>query len=193
MPRPRRRPPHPPAQAQLAPQRRAPLRARLMRASRLPGKRGWTPATCSRACSKERHERLEEAASEARAGRSARRAVLDKVETITAYAQEMSEFLATSELTESKAFIRSFIKEIAVAPGAATIRYTIPMPEDSPLRGGDAEEVALGSPRYCLPSSLVGLKGLNCELFGGPSQYEADRRTLPSSRRLLLLIPARPK
>ena len=28
----------------------------------------------------------------------------------------------------------------------ATIRYTIPMPEDSPLRGGDAEEVALGSP-----------------------------------------------
>ncbi len=37
------------------------------------------------------------------------------------------------------------MKEIAVAHGAATIRYTIPMPEDSPLRGGDAEEVALGS------------------------------------------------
>ena len=58
----------------------------------------------------------------------------------------MREFLGTSELTESKAFINSFVKEIAVAPGAATIRYTIPMPEDSPLRGGDAEEVALGSP-----------------------------------------------
>ena len=95
---------------------------------------------------KERRERLEGAASEARAGLSARRIVLDKVETITAYAQEMSEFLATSELTESKAFIRSFVKEIAVAPGAATIRYTIPMPEDSPLRGDDAEEVALGGP-----------------------------------------------
>ena len=95
---------------------------------------------------KERRERLEEAASEARAGLSERRAVLDDVPTITAYAQEMSAFLATSELTESKAFIRSFVKEIAVAPGAATIRYTIPMPEDSPLRGGDAEEVALGSP-----------------------------------------------
>lgn len=38
------------------------------------------------------------------------------------------------------------MKEIAVAPGAATIRYTIPMPEDSPLRGGKAEEVALGGP-----------------------------------------------
>ncbi len=95
---------------------------------------------------KERRERLEEAASEARVGLSERRAVLDDVQTITAYAQEMSEFLATSELTESKAFIRSFVREIAVAPGAATIRYTIPMPEDSPLRGGDAEEVALGSP-----------------------------------------------
>ena len=58
----------------------------------------------------------------------------------------MSEFLATSELTESKAFIRSFVKEIAVAPGTATIRYTIPMPDDSPLRGGEAEEVALGGP-----------------------------------------------
>ena len=95
---------------------------------------------------KERRERLEQAASEARAGLSERRAVLDDVETITAYAQEMSEFLATSELTESKAFIRSFVKEIGGAPGAATIRYTIPMPEDSPLRGGDAEEVALASP-----------------------------------------------
>ena len=95
---------------------------------------------------KERRERLEQAASEARAGLSERRAVLDDVETITAYAQEMSEFLATSELTESKAFIRSFVKEVAVAPGAATIRYTVPMPGDSPLCGADAEEVALGGP-----------------------------------------------
>ena len=95
---------------------------------------------------KERRERLEQAASEARAALSERREVLDDVETITAYAEEMREFLGTSELTESKAFIRSFVKEIAVAPGAATIRYTIPMPGDSPLRGGKAEEVALGGP-----------------------------------------------
>ncbi len=95
---------------------------------------------------KERRERLEQAASVARAALSERRDVLADVETITAYAKDMSRFLATSELTESKAFIRSFVKEIAVAPGAATIRYTIPMPEDSPLRGGKAEDVALGSP-----------------------------------------------
>ena len=72
--------------------------------------------------------------------------MLDDVDTITAYAEDMSDYLATSELTESKAFIHSFVKEIAVAPGAATIRYAIPMPEDSPPRGGDAEEVALGGP-----------------------------------------------
>ena len=40
----------------------------------------------------------------------------------------------------------AFVKEIAVAPGAATIRYTIPMPGDSPLLGGDAEELPLGGP-----------------------------------------------
>lgn len=50
------------------------------------------------------------------------REVLDDVDTITAYAEDMSEFPGTSELTESKAFIHSFVKEIAVAPGAATIR-----------------------------------------------------------------------
>ena len=44
---------------------------------------------------KERRERLEQAASEARAALSKRREVLDDVETITAYAEEMSQFLAT--------------------------------------------------------------------------------------------------
>ena len=89
----------------------------------------------------DRRERLEQAASEARAALSERREVLDDVETITAYAEEMREFLGTSELTESRAFIHSFVKEIAVAPGADTI----PMPEDSRLRG-EAEEVAVGGP-----------------------------------------------
>ena len=50
----------------------------------------------------------------------------DSVEVVTAFAAQMSEFLRTSGLTESKAFIRSFVKEIAAKPGTATIRYTIP-------------------------------------------------------------------
>ena len=33
--------------------------------------------------------------------------------------------------------------EIEVRPGKAVVRYTIPMPEDSPIGGADAAEVAL--------------------------------------------------
>ncbi len=92
---------------------------------------------------RERQEKLETAAAEARAMLSQRRDVLDDVETIAAYAQDMSVFLNESELTERRAFIESFVKEIVVQPGNALVRYTIPMPEDSPIGGMDAEEVAL--------------------------------------------------
>ena len=95
---------------------------------------------------KERQEKLELAAEEARALLTERREVLDDVETITAYAQDMRNFLLKSDLTESRAFIKSFVKEIEVAPGRAVIRYSIPMPEDSRIPGRDTEEVALTSP-----------------------------------------------
>ena len=91
----------------------------------------------------ERQARLETAAEDARSALSERRAVLDSVDVIAAFAREMSGFLRTSELTESKAFIRSFVKEITVKPGTATIRYTIPTPPDSPIDGADAAEVEL--------------------------------------------------
>ncbi len=55
----------------------------------------------------------------------------------------MSEFLKTSELTETKAFVGSFVKEIVVKPGRATIVYSIPTPDDSPIGGADVVEVAL--------------------------------------------------
>ena len=92
---------------------------------------------------RERKEKLEAAAEEARAILSKRRVTLDKVETITAFAQDMSEYLKTSDLTQSRAFIRSFVKEVAVRPGRATIHYAIPTPEDSPIGGGDVAEVVL--------------------------------------------------
>ena len=91
----------------------------------------------------ERQERLEDAAADARAILSQRRAVLDDVNTIAAYAQDMSEFLKESELTERRAFIETFVKEIVVMPGDALLRYTIPMPDDSPIPGRNAEEMAL--------------------------------------------------
>ena len=50
------------------------------------------------------------AAGEARAMLSERRAMLESVEVISAYAREMNEFLRTSQVTETKAFIRSFVR-----------------------------------------------------------------------------------
>ena len=91
----------------------------------------------------ERQERLERTAGEARDALASRRALLDSVDVIASYVREMSDFLRTSDITGSRAFIRSFVKEIAVKPGTATIRYTIPTPADSPIAGGDAAEISL--------------------------------------------------
>ena len=80
---------------------------------------------------------------EARAILSQRREVLDDVETINTYAQDMSEFLKDSELTERRAFIETFVKEIVVMPGKAVVRYTVPMPDDSPIPGKRTEDMVL--------------------------------------------------
>ena len=92
---------------------------------------------------RERQEQLENAAQEARAVLAKRRVYLDSADTIAAFASEMSEFLKTSQLTETKAFVRSFVKEVQVKPGRATIIYSVPTPEDSPIGGADAAEIAL--------------------------------------------------
>ena len=83
-------------------------------------------------------------AAEARAILSQRRADLDDVETIAAYAQDMSEFLKESELTERRAFIETFVKEIVVMPGDALLRYTIPISQSTPKT-----EVLLGGRFGC--------------------------------------------
>ena len=90
-----------------------------------------------------RREQLEAAAEEARTVLAERRELLDSADVVAAFAANMSEFLRTSELTETKAFVRSFVKEVLVRPGGATIIYSIPTPEDSPIGGADAAEIAL--------------------------------------------------
>ena len=89
---------------------------------------------------------MEVAAEEERLRLSERRAVLDNVETVTRYARDMRQFLGESELTEARPFLRSLVKEIVVEPGKAAIRYTIPMPKDSPIGDSDTEELPLRSP-----------------------------------------------
>ena len=72
---------------------------------------------------------------EARAALAQRRKVLDDANAIAAYAREMKDFLEESELTERRAFIETFVKEILVVPGDALLRYTVPMPDDSMVPG----------------------------------------------------------
>ena len=91
----------------------------------------------------ERKEKLEVAAEEARALLKDRRQFLDSADTIATFAEEMGEFLNNSELTETRAFVHSFVKKVEVKPGKATIVYTIPTPDDSPMGGADTAEVAL--------------------------------------------------
>ena len=92
---------------------------------------------------KQRKEQLEVAAETARRTLEDRRQLLDSEDMIAAFAEDMSEFLLTSELTETRAFLRTFIQRIEVKPGRAVIRYTIPMPEDSPIGRTDCAEVGL--------------------------------------------------
>ena len=111
---------------------------------------------------RERKEKLEVAAEEARALLKERRQFLDSADTIATFAAEMSEFLKTSELTETKAFVGSFVKEVVVKPGRAAIVYSIPTPEDSPIGGADAAEIALNG------------RVMNSVRHGGP-KWTVDR------------------
>ena len=91
----------------------------------------------------QRREQPELAAAEARKALAARRQLLDSAEVIAGFAEDMSEFPLISDITETKAFIRTFVKRITVRSGRAVIRYTIPMPQDSPIGRSDAAEVTL--------------------------------------------------
>ena len=75
---------------------------------------------------RERQERLEYSAEQARAALAQHRQVLDDVNTIAAYAKDMRDFLKESELTERRAFIKSFVKEIVSCP--ATPSSDTPFP-----------------------------------------------------------------
>ena len=89
------------------------------------------------------------------------RAVLGDVNIIAAYAQDMSEFLNESELSERRAFIETFFKEIVVMPGDALMRYTIPISQSIPkiavLLGRRSGEFRVDNAvEACSQSILVG-------------------------------------
>ncbi len=73
----------------------------------------------------------------------------------------MSEFRQTSATTETRAFVRYFVKKIMVIPGAASIRNTAPLPDDSLLAGRASKmltlETSVLSTVHVGPRSLLAL------------------------------------
>ena len=49
---------------------------------------------------------------------------------VKAYADDLQALLEEAELTERKAFLRSFIKRIEIDKGQVTVNYTLPLPPD---------------------------------------------------------------
>ena len=94
---------------------------------------------------RDRQERLQEAAADARAVMDQRKSALGDAKTVAFYATRMADFLDESELAEARAFAKSFVKGIVVNPGSALLRYTMPMPDGSPIQGRTSEEVGLTS------------------------------------------------
>ena len=132
---------------------------------------------------RDRKDKLEQAGDEARAVLAERRKLLERADTIAVFAADMSEYLRTSELTETRSFIRSFVKEIQIRPGKASIVYTIPMPEDSPIGEADNEELPLsGEVRSTFPGgSAYGIRTRDLRLERAVSL--ATRRTRHASER----------
>ena len=135
---------------------------------------------------RERERKLLESARQVEATLAERRVTVDNLETITAFAGDMSTYLNEAELTERRAFIQSFVKEISVGPGKATIRYNIPMPEDGSLEGRATGEVALPGPvRYMVRPGTPARTRTGAHGLGNRCSIRLSYRGLCAARLLL--------
>ena len=91
----------------------------------------------------DRQDRLGDAATNAREALALHRSALGDAGEIAKYAREMDDFLDRSDLAERRAFIESFVREVVVMPGAALLRYTMSMQDDSPIPGRRDEKLTL--------------------------------------------------
>ena len=101
----------------------------------------------------DRQKRLEEAAASAGEVLARHRSALGDAGEIAEHAIEMDDFKDRSEPAERRAFIESFVREIVVMPGAALLRYTMPMPDDSLIPGRRDEKLALDG--SALPAASI--------------------------------------
>jgi site-specific DNA recombinase len=77
------------------------------------------------------HDRLLAIKAELEAVVSQRKIELASPEVIRRYVEDLRQFIVSSELTERRAFIKSFVKEIRVMENEGRIRYTFPIPPDN--------------------------------------------------------------
>jgi site-specific DNA recombinase len=77
------------------------------------------------------HDRLLARKAELETILSQKKIELASPEVVRKYVEDLSQFLYGSELTERRAFIKSFVKEIKVAGNQGLIRYTFPIPPDN--------------------------------------------------------------
>ncbi len=91
----------------------------------------------------ENQERLEPAADKARIVSALRRASVQDVRRIEAYAKELGEFLMERKVTETRAFVRSSLQKIGVQPGRTVIHHAVSTLMDNDIEGADVTEVVL--------------------------------------------------
>ena len=70
-------------------------------------------------------------------------------------------FLRESKLAERRALINTFVKEIAVTPDRALLRYTVPIPGNSPKHCGRGADLVPSTVKYGGPGGIRTLDLLN--------------------------------
>ncbi|MEE8412985.1 MAG: recombinase family protein, partial [Dehalococcoidales bacterium] len=78
-----------------------------------------------------KQELLETRKRELEASLSDRRVELTDMESVTRCVEDLRDLLEESELTERKAFVRSFVKEVNVTGNGVRLTYTMPFPPEN--------------------------------------------------------------
>ena len=77
-----------------------------------------------------KQELLETRKRELEASLSDRRVELTDMEAVTRCVEDLRDLLEESELTERKAFVRSFVREVRVIGNEVLLTYTMPFPPE---------------------------------------------------------------
>jgi site-specific DNA recombinase len=109
-----------------------------------------------------RQEQLQARRIEIEAQMSDRRVELADLETISHYVEDLHDLLKEGSLTERRAFIRSFVREVRVTGDEAVLTYSIPLlPEKVAIEKEGFLPIVQYGGRYrtCIPGGVGGQGG----------------------------------